>query len=113
MTRLADRTALVTGGSRGIGAVIVEAFAREGADVVFCHDCDAEGAAAVTAKVAATGRRVRSAQCDVADPAAAGAFFADAERDFGRVDILVNNAGISGKLRSTAFRWLHSNAWWR
>lgn len=97
MTRLADRTALVTGGSRGIGAVIVEAFAREGADVVFCHDGDAEGAAAVTAKVKATGRRVCSALCDVADPAAVGAFFANAEREFGRVDILVNNAGISGE----------------
>lgn len=97
MTRLANRKAVVTGGSRGIGAVIVEAFAREGADVAFCHDGDAEGAAEVAAKAAAMGPRVRSAPCDVADPAAVRAFFADAERDFGRVDILVNNAGISGE----------------
>jgi 3-oxoacyl-[acyl-carrier protein] reductase len=61
VTRLANRTALVTGGSRGIGAVIVEAFAREGADVAFCHDGDAEGAAAVAAKVAATGSETLAA----------------------------------------------------
>jgi 3-oxoacyl-[acyl-carrier protein] reductase len=97
VTRLANRTALVTGGSRGIGAMIVESFAREGADVIFCHDGDEEGASAVVAKVEATGRRVRSARCDVADPVAVDAFFADVERDFGRVDILVNNAGISGE----------------
>ena len=45
--RLENRKALVTGGSRGIGAAIAIAFASEGADVAFCHDDDAEGAAEV------------------------------------------------------------------
>jgi len=95
--RLQSRTAIVTGGSRGIGAAIVEAFAREGADVAFCHDGDEEGAGAVAARAAASGRRVRPARCDVGNATEVNAFFADAERDFGRVDILVNNAGIGGE----------------
>lgn len=97
MTGLMNRTALVTGGSRGIGAAIVAAFAREGADVAFCHNSDDEGAARVSAEVVAMGRRVRSASCDVGHPESVEAFFAETERDFGPVDILVNNAGIGGE----------------
>ena len=96
--RLANRAAVVTGGSRGIGAAIVTAFAAEGADVIFCHDGDDIGAAAVVDAVVAMGRRARSVACDVADADAVGAFFAGSERDFGRVDILVNNAGIGGEI---------------
>ena len=88
---------MVTGGSRGIGGAIVTAFAAEGADVVFCHDGDAEGAKAVIAAASQSGRRVRSVQCDVSDPDAVRSFFAESERGFGPVDILVNNAGISGE----------------
>jgi 3-oxoacyl-[acyl-carrier protein] reductase len=95
--RLENRAALVTGGSRGIGAAIVTAFASEGADVIFCHDGDHDGAAAVLESAASTGRRIRSAECDVSDPAAVSAFWTQTERDFGSVDILVNNAGISGE----------------
>jgi 3-oxoacyl-[acyl-carrier protein] reductase len=95
--RLEKRSAVVTGGSRGIGAAIVTAFASEGADVMFCHDGDHEGAAKVVESAASTGRKVRSAECDVSDPAAVAAFWAETERDFGSIDILVNNAGIGGE----------------
>jgi 3-oxoacyl-[acyl-carrier protein] reductase len=95
--RLANRAALVTGGSRGIGAAIVTAFASEGADVIFCHDGDHDGAAAVLESVAPLGRRIHSAECDVSSPEAVIAFWAKAESEFGPVDILVNNAGISGE----------------
>ncbi len=94
--RLQGRKAVVTGGSRGIGGAIVAAFAREGAEVAFCHDGDNDNAAAVLDAARAAGQRVHAAECDVADAAAAGAFWADAERTLGQVDILVNNAGIGG-----------------
>src|SRR5271155_1994725 len=95
--RLQNRAALVTGGSRGIGAAIVTAFASEGADVMFCHDGDDEGAAIVVEAAASSGRRVRSMECDVSEPAAVEAFWAQTERDFGSIDILVNNAGVGGE----------------
>jgi 3-oxoacyl-[acyl-carrier protein] reductase len=96
--KLSGRTALVTGGSRGIGAAIVAAFAREGADVAFCHDGDEAGAQDTAEAVRATGRRVLAARCDVADDAAVRALFEETERDLGPVDILVNNAGIGGEM---------------
>jgi 3-oxoacyl-[acyl-carrier protein] reductase len=98
--RLANKKALVTGGSRGIGAAIVNAFLSEGADVIFCHDGDHDGAALVSEAAAVMGRRVTSVQCDVADPDAVKSLWARIEQDFGSIEILVNNAGISGE---TAF----------
>jgi 3-oxoacyl-[acyl-carrier protein] reductase len=96
--RLDKKAAVVTGGSRGIGAAIVAAFAAEGADVLFCHDGDDAGAAAVVEAAQVSGRRVRAVVCDVADPEAVRAFWDDAEREFGAVDILVNNAGIGREI---------------
>jgi 3-oxoacyl-[acyl-carrier protein] reductase len=93
--KLENRTALVTGGSRGIGAAIVRAFVAEGADVAFCHDDDDDGASEVEAAVRARGRRSISWRCDIGDMAAARRLFADAEGTLGRIDILVNNAGVS------------------
>jgi 3-oxoacyl-[acyl-carrier protein] reductase len=93
--KLDGRMALVTGGSRGIGAAIGRAFAAEGADVAFCHNDDDAGAAEVEADLRAYGRRAFSWRCDLNDMAAARRLFADAEAALGRIDILVNNAGVS------------------
>ena len=93
--KLDGRMALITGGSRGIGAAIGRAFAAEGADVAFCHNDDDVGAAEVDLR--ARGRRAFSWRCDLNDMAAARRLFADAEAALGRIDILVNNAGVSRK----------------
>jgi 3-oxoacyl-[acyl-carrier protein] reductase len=95
--RLQNRVALVTGGSRGIGAAIVMAFAREGADVIFCHDGDEEAAASVVEAARMTGQNIRTVRCDVSDQTALHQFWSETERDFSAIDILVNNAGISGE----------------
>ncbi len=93
---LAGRTAVVTGGSRGIGAAIVELFARYGARVVFCHVGDAAAAGTLVARLTAQGYEVSCQECDVADESAVAAFVAFAEQRLGPIDILVNSAGISG-----------------
>lgn len=76
---------LITGGSRGIGAAAVRAFARRGDQVVFVYEQDHEAARAVAGE---TGARAICA--DVSDPAAVAAAFST----LGRLDVLVNNAGI-------------------
>ena len=93
--RLESRTALITGGSRGIGAAIARAFAAEGCDIAFCHVDDEAGSAGVLADIDAAGSRGFAWQCDVGDIAATRALFAEAEEALGRIDIVVNNAGIS------------------
>ncbi|MCY0149281.1 SDR family oxidoreductase [Hoeflea sp. G2-23] len=93
---LTGRTAVVTGGSRGIGAAIVELFLRYGAKVVFCHARDDAEAQALTARLAGEGLSVSGQECDVADEAAVAAFAQFAKAELGHVDILVNSAGVSG-----------------
>jgi 3-oxoacyl-[acyl-carrier protein] reductase len=93
--RLAGRVALVTGGSRGIGAEIVRRLAAEGADVGFTFCTGKDEAAQVAAGVRELGRRVLAIQADLAEPAAAAAVVSAAAGEFGRLDILVNNAGIT------------------
>jgi 3-oxoacyl-[acyl-carrier protein] reductase len=83
---LAGKTALVTGGSRGIGAAIVRELAAAGATVVLCYRSGAEEAAALAGDVGA-----RSVQADVCSPEEAARLVDDA----GDVDILVNNAGVT------------------
>lgn len=93
---LEGRTALVTGGSRGIGGEVVELFARYGAKVGFCHYGDSANAAALEARLAAAGHAVHGIECDVADEVAVAEMAAWAEKTLGHVDILVNMAGIGG-----------------
>lgn len=86
-------SAIVTGGSRGIGKGIALAFAAQGADVAFNHYKDSERAAATVKEIEAMGRRAFAAECDVSQPKAVAAFYADAVKALGDIGVLVNNAG--------------------
>lgn len=99
---LSGRTALVTGGSRGIGRGIALALARAGADIAINYRRD-EDAARETAEAArALGRRAEIYAAQVAEPEACDAMVAAVARDFGGFDILINNAGIASSGRSVA-----------
>ncbi|WP_191060874.1 SDR family NAD(P)-dependent oxidoreductase [Geminicoccus harenae] len=93
---LAGRTALVTGGSRGIGGAIVELFARHGAKLALCHYGDEAGAATLCRKLEGQGFRASATACDVANEDEVAAMAAWARAELGQVDILVNCAGIGG-----------------
>ena len=95
MIDLGGRSALVTGGSRGIGRAVVLRLAGQGADVAFSYRGNEEAARTCTAEVEGLGRRALAVQADVTDPAAAEALVGKALEAFGKVDILVNNAGIT------------------
>jgi 3-oxoacyl-[acyl-carrier protein] reductase len=86
--------ALVTGASRGIGAAIARALAREGWPVGVNYRSDAERAEAVAAEITEAGGRALAVQADVCDPEAAEALFARLEQELGPVLVLVNNAGV-------------------
>ena len=91
--QLAGQVALITGGSRGIGRATALAFAREGADIGFCHLADDDKAAETAAEIAALGRRVVQRACDVSNLAAGRAFATWVAEQLGTIDILFNNAG--------------------
>jgi 3-oxoacyl-[acyl-carrier protein] reductase len=92
--RLQDQVALVTGGSRGIGRAIVQAFAAEGAKVAFVYRGNQQAADALCSEVKQTGGTVLAIQADVTKANEAQAAFERAEKEWGRFDILVNNAGV-------------------
>lgn len=89
-----DGSALVTGASRGIGAAIARALAREGWPVGVSYRSDDEAAAAVVDEITKAGGRAIAVKGDVADPATADALFERLEAEFGPVLVLVNNAGV-------------------
>jgi 3-oxoacyl-[acyl-carrier protein] reductase len=91
----AGRTAIVTGGSRGIGRAICLELGRRGCDVAFSYRQSADMAERVAAELAGMGRRARAFCTDGADAAAVESMVGEVRRDFGRIDFLVNNAGIT------------------
>jgi NAD(P)-dependent dehydrogenase (short-subunit alcohol dehydrogenase family) len=92
---LAGKVALVTGGSRGIGAAVARALAGAGADVAITYLTSRQAAENVAADMRATGARTRSIRADQADPAAAAAVVRQVADELGRLDILVNNAAVA------------------
>ncbi|KXK00886.1 MAG: 3-oxoacyl-ACP reductase [Acidobacteria bacterium OLB17] len=90
-----NKTAIVTGGTRGIGREIVRELAKHGANVAFNYSKSAAEAEALKAELEAAGTRVHAAQCDVANTEAAATFVGEVKEAFGTVDLLVNNAGIT------------------
>lgn len=94
MIALSGRTALVTGGSRGIGRAVVLMLARAGADVAVGYRSRAAEAEEVVGEVQGLGRRGLAVGGDLADPAAAERMAANVAAAFGRLDIFVANAGV-------------------
>ena len=95
MANLEQRTALVTGASRGIGKAIAVALAGAGADVAVNYRKEEAAAHGVCAQVRRSGRRAVPIQADVSQVAEVERLVMTVERELGPVDILVNNAGIS------------------
>ena len=95
MSHLKDKVALVTGGSRGIGAGIAKRLAKHGANVALTYTKGADAAKAVVKEIEAAGGKALAIQADSLDPAAVKASVAKTVEKFGRLDILVNNAGTA------------------
>lgn len=98
MDLLKDKLALVTGAGGGLGSVIAEGFAREGARLVVA-DIDLARAESTAARVRATGATAWAERLDVTDRAGVQSFADDLRARIGPIDILINNAGVSGRSR--------------
>jgi 3-oxoacyl-[acyl-carrier protein] reductase len=108
MIDLSGKSALVTGGARGIGRAIVLRLATQGADVAFSYRGNAAAAEETAKAVEELGRRGLAVQADVKEPAAADSLVKATLDAFGKVDILVNNAGIT---RDDLIMRMSEDAW--
>lgn len=108
MKLLENKTALVTGASRGIGEAVAIKFAEHGANIAFTYLSSDERARALEEKLTAMGVKAKGYKSDAADYAAAEQLAKDVQEDFGTIDVCVNNAGISRDnllLRLTEQQW--------
>ena len=92
---LQGKSAIITGGVRGIGKAIAAEFCKNGADVLLCYRSNDEQAQNTVSELSEYGTRVELLKGDVADPQTAKEAIAKAKDLFGKIDILVNNAGIT------------------
>jgi 3-oxoacyl-[acyl-carrier protein] reductase len=93
-TQLKGKVALVTGGSRSIGAAIAKRLAADGAAVALTYSASPDKANDVVREIEAAGGKALAIRADAADTAAVKAAVAETVREFGQLDILVNNAGM-------------------
>jgi 3-oxoacyl-[acyl-carrier protein] reductase len=93
--QFSGKTAIVTGGSRGIGKAIVLELGRRGANVAFNFVRSQEEADKLKAELESMGVRAFAAQCDVANTESAAEFVKKVVEEFGTIDFLINNAGIT------------------
>jgi 3-oxoacyl-[acyl-carrier protein] reductase len=94
MPKLANKIALVTGASKGIGAAIAKALAAEGAAVVVNYASSKAGADKVVDAIRSAGGEAIAVQADLAEAEDVTRLFAETQKAFGRLDVLVNNAGV-------------------
>ena len=92
---MTEKTAIVTGGSRGIGRAISLKLAEQGADIAILFAGNQAKADETVKAIEAMGRKAKAYQCNVSDAQAAAAVVKEIKKEFGKVDILVNNAGIT------------------
>lgn len=95
MKLLEGQTAIITGGSRGIGKGIAQVFAKHGANVAFTYSSSAESAIALENELKAMGIKAKAYQSDAANYEQAQQLAEDVAKEFGSIDILINNAGIT------------------
>jgi len=95
MNLLEGKTAIITGGSRGIGKAIVEIFVKQGANVAFTYSSSSDAAIAIENKLSTKNVKVKSYKSDASNFEEAQLLTASVLEEFGSIDILVNNAGIT------------------
>ncbi|MDO6737524.1 3-oxoacyl-[acyl-carrier-protein] reductase [Wenyingzhuangia sp. 2_MG-2023] len=95
MGLLENKTAIITGATRGIGKGIAMEFAKQGANVAFTYSSSVEAANALEAELTAFGVKAKGYQSNAADFDAAQTLAADVLKEFGTIDVLINNAGIT------------------
>lgn len=108
MGKLSGKIAVVTGGSRGIGAAVAKGLGKEGATVIINYNHSQEEAEAVVNEIKAMGSVAVALQADISDAEATRVFIEKALADFGKIDILVNNAGIT---RDKTFKKMSFEEW--